>query len=392
MRGTSGSRAFSTRPAPPAPPVPGGHQGAWTVLFLAFIALVVALDLATGRRWWISVLLLVVPGLAANVCSVGRTAVLGLLPVAALVLLYGVSPRYGGSPGDWLTVAAAAAVAAVATAVCHYRLRRESALMQARVTLRTLQRTVLQTLPLRTGDVEVHGFYAPAEAETLVGGDIYGAVESPYGTRLLIGDVQGKGLDAIQAGAAVLSAFRESGYHLAGLGEVADRLELAVRRHNRRATEGGQPERFVTALLVEFTPGGALTLVSRGHPSPLLLRDGRVTVADCPDPGPPLGLADLVVTAGVPWRLEMGRNDLLLLCTDGVLEARDAAGDFYPLPTRIAGLPPGDPAVLIRELRADLERHAAGHLGDDAAALMIRRHLVSDAASVEGDGDDLARP
>ncbi|WP_377272679.1 PP2C family protein-serine/threonine phosphatase [Peterkaempfera sp. SMS 1(5)a] len=361
------------RAAHAAGPSRGSRQNAWTGLFLAFVILVVALDLATDRRWWISVLLLVVPGLAAGVCSVSRTALIGGSTVVALVLLYGISPRYGGSPGDWLTICSAAAVAAVGTVISRYRLRREADLMRARVTLRALQRTVLQTLPLRTADVEVHGFYVPAEAEALVGGDIYGAVESPYGTRLLIGDVQGKGLDAIYAGAAVLSAFRESGYHLESLGAVADRLEEAVRRHNRRVVETGQPERFVTALLVEFTPDGPLSLVSRGHPSPLLVSGGRVAVADCPDPGPPLGLADLVSGPPAPWRLEPAPGDLLLLCTDGVLEARNGTGVFYPLPARVAGLPRSDPSALVRGLRADLERHAEGHLGDDAAALVVRR-------------------
>lgn len=357
----------------PPEPVQDPRETTWFLLLLSLVVLVVALDLATARHYWISVVLLVVPGLAANVCSVGRTASLGGLTVLALVLLYGVSPRYGGTPGDWLTIGSAVAVSAVCTAVCRYRLQRERDLMRARVTLRALQRTLLQALPLRTADVEVHGFYAPAQADALVGGDVYAVVESPYGTRVLIGDVQGKGLDAIQTGAAVLGAFRESGYHLAALPDVADRLDQAVVRHNRRAAEAGQPERFVTALLAEFAPGGALSLLSCGHLPPLLLHGTRVTEDECPDPGLPLGLTALAGPGRSPWCPDLAEGDLLLLCTDGVPEARDAAGVFYPLADRVAERLPAGPAALVRDLRADLGRYADGRLGDDAAVLVVRR-------------------
>ncbi|MDF2257279.1 PP2C family protein-serine/threonine phosphatase [Streptantibioticus ferralitis] len=354
-------------------PASNPYETLSTLALVAFIAAVVVLDLATNRRDWISVMLLVVPGLAASVCSVRRTAAFGALTVVTLTLLYGVSPRYGDTLGDWLTIAAAALISLVCVAVCRYRLQRERALVEARVTLRALQRTLLQPLPMRAPDVEIHGFYSPAKAEALVGGDIYDAVESPYGTRLLIGDVQGKGLDAIQTGAAVLSAFRESGYYLPTVAEVADRLEQAVARHNRRAARSGQEERFVTALLAEFAADGAVAVIDCGHVAPLLVSDTEVRELECATPGVPLGLADLVGQKRGVRHIDLRQGELLVLCTDGVLEARDASGSFYPLLTRLAHYTPAEPAVVAHELRADLERYVNGCLGDDAAALVVVR-------------------
>ncbi|MDF3290787.1 PP2C family protein-serine/threonine phosphatase [Streptomyces silvisoli] len=354
-------------------PASNPYETLSTVALLAFAAVVVGLDLATNRRDWISVMLLVVPGLAASVCSVRRTAAFSALIMLILTLLYGVSPKYGDTLGDWLTIAAAGVIGVICVAVCRYRLRRERALVEARVTLRVLQRTLLQPLPMRAPDVEIHGFYAPAKAEALVGGDIYDAVESPYGTRLLIGDVQGKGLDAIQAGAAVLSAFRESGYYLPTVAMVADRLEQAVTRHNRRAVRSGQEERFVTALLAEFAADGAVRLIDCGHVAPLVVADDEVHELECAAPGVPLGLADLVGQERAVRRIDLREGDLLVLCTDGVLEARDATGTFYPLLARLAHYTPAEPAVVAHELRSDLERYVNGHLGDDAAALVVIR-------------------
>ncbi|WP_329416786.1 serine/threonine-protein phosphatase [Streptomyces sp. NBC_00704] len=80
-----------------------------------------------------------------------------------------------------------------------------------------------------------------------MGGDAYEAGASPYGTRLLIGDVQGEGLPAVAAAFAVLGAFRETAQSEPTRTAVADALGAAVERHNAFAARSG-PERFVTAL------------------------------------------------------------------------------------------------------------------------------------------------
>ncbi|MGW5373295.1 PP2C family protein-serine/threonine phosphatase, partial [Streptomyces sp. NPDC004011] len=69
-------------------------------------------------------------------------------------------------------------------------------------------------------------------------------------------------------------------------------------------------------------------------------------------------------------------GDLLLLYTDGVIEARDADGRFYPLTERAPEWTKDDPDELLRALHDDLLAHVHGRLGDDAAAVAIRRLAV----------------
>ncbi|MEW2811203.1 SpoIIE family protein phosphatase [Streptomyces massasporeus] len=66
-------------------------------------------------------------------------------------------------------------------------------------------------------------------------------------------------------------------------------------------------------------------------------------------------------------------GDIVLLCTDGLLEARDSTGSFYPLVDRLRYWPGGDPGSLVSYLCADLLRHTGGSaLNDDAALVALR--------------------
>ncbi|MCX5316072.1 hypothetical protein [Streptomyces sp. NBC_00154] len=49
-----------------------------------------------------------------------------------------------------------------------------------------------------------------AETGAQVGGDLYEAVQTRYGVRMIVGDVRGKRLNAMRAVAVVLGAFREA--------------------------------------------------------------------------------------------------------------------------------------------------------------------------------------
>jgi serine phosphatase RsbU (regulator of sigma subunit) len=64
---------------------------------------------------------------------------------------------------------------------------------------------------------------------------------------------------------------------------------------------------------------------------------------------------------------------MLLLYTDGVIEARSPAGAFYPLAERVAAFPASSPNALLRHIHRDLLAHTAGRLTDDAAFLIIER-------------------
>ena len=100
----------------------------------------------------------------------------------------------------------------------------------------------------------------------------------------------------------------------------------------------------MTLLLVEVAPDGSVTALNCGHPWPYRIARTAVAPVAPADPMPPLGLFPL--PAGLPavccGQLRPGEG--LFLHTDGAADARDAAGEFFPL---------------TRELRSSVEAAAA---------------------------------
>jgi serine phosphatase RsbU (regulator of sigma subunit) len=119
--------------------------------------------------------------------------------------------------------------------------------------------------------------YEPVQQDELVGGDIYEVAATSWGTRVLIGDVQGKGLAALGPAIAVVGAFREAAHREPTLTVLVDTLEAAVVRHNDFSGQRGEPERFVTALVVGVDKGAEAQIVVCGHTPPYVLHDEAVT-------------------------------------------------------------------------------------------------------------------
>lgn len=124
--------------------------------------------------------------------------------------------------------------------------------------------------------------YLAAAAEARVGGDLYEVTYTEtHGIRLIIGDVRGKGLGAVEVAADIIGRFREVAHGVGTLNEVAYRLDAGLSRR------WGQYEEFVTALLAEINPvRGKLTILNCGHPPPILIRpEDGVTVLEVSAPG-----------------------------------------------------------------------------------------------------------
>jgi hypothetical protein len=159
--------------------------------------------------------------------------------------------------------------------------------------------------------------YVSASEAARIGGDLYDAVASQHGLRMVIGDVRGKGLDAVRLAASALGAFREAVHREDDLQRVAAAMHDAVRR------DAG-PEDFVTAVLVEVR-GEVVRMLGCGHPHPLRLRAGEVRELELPE-ALPLGLG----APGPAVAVDVQPGDRVLLFTDGAVEAR-RAGRFFPL-------------------------------------------------------------
>jgi serine phosphatase RsbU (regulator of sigma subunit) len=146
---------------------------------------------------------------------------------------------------------------------------------------------------------------------------------------------------------------------------VVTRLESTLNR-----TLSG--EKFVTAVLAEYNDD-KITLLSCGHPPPLMLPScGEVYFAEPESPSPPLGMRGLADVRPRPCKIPFAPGDQMLFYTDGVIEARDRAGRFYPLEERSPLLRAEAAEQALEDLRADLVRHVGGPITDDAAMLLIR--------------------
>jgi serine phosphatase RsbU (regulator of sigma subunit) len=240
------------------------------------------------------------------------------------------------------------------------------------------QRALLPDPPHRLGPLSIAARYDAASSEARIGGDIYAAQATPYGIRLLIGDVRGKGTGAIGAVAVLLGAFREAADDEPDLPRLARRLDRALERHKGQAGEEAQLEGFTTGLLVEYADdGGTLRMVNRGHPPPYLIApDGAVRALEPATPALPFGLDGLGGVDGEPDAVEIPHGATLLLVTDGVTESRNQAGDFYDPQVRLPPLGPQRTArQVVEALRRDLDVWTAHSRSskDDRAVLAVRR-------------------
>ena len=239
---------------------------------------------------------------------------------------------------------------------------------------------------------------APEPACGHDGGDVFAARETPYGRRLLIADVRGKGDAAADGARALLDTFRRAAGAAATLGELSERLDEAMRAHAAQHPDiTTATEHFATAVLGELDHDNrSLRLLNHGHPAPLLLHSGTVSALEPVRRGLPLGLPpewrDLARTrrAGAST-VYLPPGSTLLLLTDGVTEARDGDGTFYDPISRLTGLQPTDPGELLTLLRQDVARHRGRRTrtGDDPAGGRPDANVIADA-DADADADDMA--
>ncbi|WP_433546828.1 PP2C family protein-serine/threonine phosphatase [Streptomyces sp. CA-294286] len=248
-------------------------------------------------------------------------------------------------------------------------------LASARVIAEAAQRAVVPIPPERIGGLEVAARYEAAEADAFIGGDLFAVQDTPYGVRLVVGDVRGKGLEAVEAVAVVVGAFREAAETESCLEGVAQRLERALAREGRRRDGLDALEGFTTAVLAEIPRGeGVVRLVNRGHPEPLLLYpSGELDVLEPEEFALPLGMGDLGDWPDRAREFGFPGGATLVFYTDGLSEARDEAGAFYDPAARLRrSLFSGAEAVL-DALTSDVRVHTGGTQTDDMALLAVAR-------------------
>ncbi|WP_329383187.1 serine/threonine-protein phosphatase [Streptomyces sp. NBC_01351] len=358
---------------------PGELGHALLVVPLVLIAVVTVVDVLAPPDVHVGPFMVAAPAITASFAGPRTTGAIGALAVLAQMAVAAARTSLTDL-NHTFQITALVLISVFVTFFAHLREVHEKELVQLRSVAETAQQVVLRPLPERLGPLRIASLYLAAEAEAQIGGDLYAAARTPHGTRLIIGDVRGKGLDAVGDAALVLGAFRAAAHQEGALPGLAVYLETAVTpaveyTDGSRPGTGDEGEGFVTAAVLDIPDHeSVLHLLNCGHPPPLLLRGGHVTSLEVDQPAPPLGLASLGDSSLAAEVFAFEPGDIVLLYTDGVLEARDDTGAFYPLTERVAHWHGASPQHLLTRLHDDLLKHAAGGtLGDDAAMVAIQR-------------------
>jgi phosphoserine phosphatase RsbU/P len=341
-----------------------GRPSAWLGMVLAIDAVIAIAGIAVGSGLNLTAMLSAGPLLACARCN-GR--VTGLVSAYALALGAIVAAVTGSDASviqrERFAVIAMSGVLAIVVAMI--RARRESKLVYI---ADKVQRAILRPLPAELGGVAFASHYQSATPGTLVGGDLYDLTMTQFGPRFIIGDVKGKGLDAVGYCAAVIGAFRELAFAEPDLTQLAELIDARI------SGEIGI-EDFVTVILAEFGLG-EVRLVNCGHHPPLKAGPSTGTaeyeIIEPPASVPPLGLHPHPAQQDVVLK----QGDRLLFYTDGLVESRDRGGRFLDLDSRMAAALAGS-AQAGRTLDGCVQRIAAlllehtGHALDDDLLLVV---------------------
>lgn len=181
---------------------------------------------------------------------------------------------------------------------------------------RTVQRKLLPAIPPEMPGLRVAVDYCPAFE---IGGDFYDLVRIEDGRVFtIVGDVAGNGIAAALLMSRMMAEFR---YAIAA-DSSSPAAVLALM--NDRIAELEQ-EAFVTAACVELSPkSGLIRAANAGHVPPMLRVGPGLVKSLCGSGGPPLGiLPGQICRESVA---EVGPGSMLIVVTDGVTSAWDAAG------------------------------------------------------------------
>ena len=177
-----------------------------------------------------------------------------------------------------------------------------------------------------TKTLELKGVCHPAR---MVSGDYYDFMALPHDSlAFAIGDVAGKGISAALLMATIQSTMRtQINTATAGNGNYkAPSTAFLVANLNRQLYANTAPEKYATFYFAMYDEAQhALTYTNAGHLSPMLVRDGHVSLLE--PTGTVVGAFPFAVYQEKTVTLEHG--DMLVAYTDGLVEPENAYGEMY---------------------------------------------------------------
>jgi phosphoserine phosphatase RsbU/P len=227
-----------------------------------------------------------------------------------------------------------------------------------------IQQSLLMEEPPDFKGYEIAAHSVAAEE---VGGDFFDYV--PFDDELLgfsIGDASGHGLPAALQVRDVVTGLRMGLEKNLKVAEVFTRLNRVIHRSNLSS-------RFVSVFYGEIESGGNIVYVNAGHPPGLLFSGERVM--ELATGGTVIGpLAETRFRQGLA---RMDAGDVLVLCTDGILERRNRAGEFFDQARLQAVVREAQgqsaQAILDRVFEAARAFGHTRHWEDDATLVVLRR-------------------
>lgn len=325
-----------------------------------WLVTVLIVDQTTAPSLVPAVLYGVAPLIASAALPPAATAGFGVVAVALTTASIQWNGTWG-TPQTWVRIGDVALVAAAGVVLAAVRTRREQQLARVSRIAEVAQRAVLPLIPTHVGPVAAGARYLSAAEDALVGGDLYDWFHSDRRICFIVGDVRGKGINAVEQAARTIRAFRQSAAGGADLASAAAEMSTYIAPFL-------DDEEFVTAALVQVDGSDQITLVSCGHPQPLLISpNGDSKLLDLP-PCLPLGLGRIYESATVRW----APGDRLLLYTDGLSEARDAHDEFLPVLPLAALLRKATVEDALDKVLGEVRRHVPkGRFTDDLAVLLL---------------------
>jgi PAS domain S-box-containing protein len=190
---------------------------------------------------------------------------------------------------------------------------------------RRVQTSILPRTFAVTG-LEIAAAMEPADD---VGGDYYDVLARPDGAWLAIGDVSGHGLDAglimlmVQSALASIARTRAD----ASPAEVVSLLNAVLHDNISGRLESNE---YVTLCLLRYTRDGAVVFAG-AHEHILICRRDTGKVEQVETPGPWLGIDPDITGATVNNAAVLRDGDLMVLFTDGLIEAQNAAEEQFDM-------------------------------------------------------------
>lgn len=280
--------------------------------------------------------------------------------VGILVVEFNAGERPSPDSQEEVTVLAVANLAAPILAALVRSWTQEKAVAALRHIL------LPEDLPQPVG-LEVYAYYEPAETTSGLGGDYYDVLhlgDDLWG--LAIGDVSGKGLEAGRSTAMTKYVVRSFALEYRSPAKTIAQADRAL------TAQMGESE-FVTIFFAVIDAGSrTLTYCNAGHPSGLLHSSASGGLETLEVGGGVVGFGQTGEFEEETVQLQVG--DLLVLCTDGVLEARHE-NDEYGLERLGAVIQANAGRTLKNIAKAITEdvRTFTGNLIRDDMALLLAR-------------------